>query len=296
MDKSVNKLFRPVKLAHMSSLLTDFFADHERIFVLTGAGVSTASGIPDYRDTSGDWKHQKPIEYRDFVDRHEARQRYWARSFVGWQRFSRAQPNQAHQALARLEQLDRLARTVTQNVDGLHQRAGSRQVTELHGSLTTVVCLGCGASITRAVMQQQLHERNPVLADLSASLAPDGDTSLHDFNESGIEIPGCTVCGGVLKPQVVFFGETVPAERVQESFDALATADAMLVVGSSLMVYSGFRFVRQAQRLGIPVVAINLGKTRADELLKLKIELDCGAALNAALSQIDPEFENDRQA
>ena len=280
----------------MSSLLTDFFADHERIFVLTGAGVSTASGIPDYRDASGDWKHQKPIEYRDFVDRHEARQRYWARSFVGWQRFSRAQPNQAHQALARLEQLDRLARTVTQNVDGLHQRAGSRQVTELHGSLTTVVCLGCGASIMRAVMQQQLHERNPVLADLSASLAPDGDTSLHDFNESGIEIPGCTVCGGVLKPQVVFFGETVPAERVQESFDALATADAMLVVGSSLMVYSGFRFVRQAQRLGIPVVAINRGKTRADELLKLKIELDCGAALNAALGQIDPEFENDRKA
>ncbi len=275
----------------MSSLLADFIADHERIFVLTGAGVSTASGIPDYRDDSGDWKHQKPIEYRDFVDRHQARQRYWARSFVGWQRFCRARPNQAHQALARLEQLNRLARTVTQNVDGLHQRAGSRQVTELHGSLATVVCLGCGASIARAAMQQQLRERNPVLASLSASLAPDGDASLYDFDENGIEIPNCTVCSGVLKPQVVFFGETVPTHRVQESFAALTTADAMLVVGSSLMLYSGFRFVREAQRSGIPVAAINRGKTRADELLKLKIKLDCGAALNSALSQIDPEFD-----
>jgi NAD-dependent SIR2 family protein deacetylase len=273
----------------MSSLLTEFIAGHERIFVLTGAGVSTASGIPDYRDDSGNWKHQPPMEYREFVDRHEARQRYWTRSYIGWQRFGHARPNQAHQALARLEQLNRLTRTVTQNVDGLHQRAGSRQVTELHGSLATVSCLGCGGAIERASMQQQLDERNPLLADLSAQIAPDGDAYLNDFDASGIDIPGCTSCGGILKPQVVFFGESVPAPRVEECFDALSGADAMLVVGSSLMVYSGFRFVRAARRADIPIAAINLGVTRADELLTLKVRLDCATALNSVLSNIDTD-------
>jgi NAD-dependent SIR2 family protein deacetylase len=276
-------------MVRMSSLLTDFITDHERIFVLTGAGVSTASGIPDYRDDSGNWKHQKPIEYREFVEQHEARQRYWARSLIGWQRFCRAAPNQAHQALARLEQLNRLATTVTQNVDGLHQRAGSRQVTELHGSLATVVCLDCGATIERAAMQQRLLDCNSALTDLSANSAPDGDALLNDFDHSAIDIPACESCGGVLKPQVVFFGETVPRARVQECFAALASADAMLVVGSSLMLYSGFRFIREAQRTGIPIAAINRGKTRADELLQLKVEQDCGMALNAALDYIDPD-------
>ena len=273
----------------MSSLLTEFIAGHERIFVLTGAGVSTASGIPDYRDDSGNWKHQQPMEYREFVERHEARQRYWTRSFIGWQRFRHARPNQAHHALARLEQLNRLTRTVTQNVDGLHQRAGSRQVTELHGSLATVSCLGCGTAIERASMQQQLGERNPLLAELSAQIAPDGDAYLNDFDASGIDIPSCTSCDGILKPQVVFFGEGVPAPRVEECFDELTRADAMLVVGSSLMVYSGFRFVRAAQRANIPIAAINLGVTRADELLTLKVRLDCAAALNSVLSKIDPD-------
>ena len=273
----------------MSSLLTEFIAGHERIFVLTGAGVSTASGIPDYRDDSGNWKHQPPMEYREFVERHEARQRYWTRSFIGWQRFRQARPNQAHQALARLEQLKRLTRMVTQNVDGLHQRAGSRQVTELHGSLATVGCLGCGVAIERASMQQQLGERNPLLAELSAQIAPDGDAYLNGFDASGIDIPGCTSCGGILKPQVVFFGESVPAPRVEECFEELARADAMLVVGSSLMVYSGFRFVRAAQRANIPIAAINLGVTRADELLTLKVRQDCATALDSVLSKIDPD-------
>lgn len=267
----------------MSSLLREFIAEHERIFVLTGAGVSTASGIPDYRDDSGDWKHQQPMEYREFVDRHEARQRYWTRSFIGWQRFHLASPNRAHQALARLEQLGRLTRTVTQNVDGLHQRAGSRQVTELHGSLASVGCLGCGAVIERASMQHQLLERNPPLADLSAQFAPDGDADLNNFDTSEVDIPACAFCGGILKPQVVFFGESVPPARVEACFSALASADAMLVVGSSLMVFSGFRFVRTAQRAGIPIVAINRGKTRADELLSLKIEQDCATALVSVL-------------
>ena len=273
----------------MLTLLTEFFAEHERIFVLTGAGVSTASGIPDYRDDSGDWKHQQPMEYREFVERHEARQRYWARSFIGWQRFNRARPNRAHQALARLEQLHRLTRTVTQNVDGLHQRAGSRQVTELHGSLATVVCLACGDVIERLSMQKQLLERNPSLADLAAQIAPDGDARLNAFDASEVDLPVCTSCGGILKPQVVFFGESVPVARVESCFDALAGADAMLVVGSSLMVYSGFRFVRAAHRAGIPVAAINRGKTRADEILSFSIKQDCATVLSSVLENIDTD-------
>ncbi len=273
----------------MLTLLTEFFAEHERIFVLTGAGVSTASGIPDYRDDSGDWKHQQPMEYREFVERHEARQRYWARSFIGWQRFNRARPNRAHQALARLEQLHRLTRTVTQNVDGLHQRAGSRQVTELHGSLATVVCLACGDVIERLSMQKQLLERNPSLADLAAQIAPDGDARLNAFDASEVDLPVCASCGGILKPQVVFFVESVPVARVESCFDALAGADAMLVVGSSLMVYSGFRFVRAAHRAGIPVAAINRGKTRADEILSFSIKQDCATVLSSVLENIDTD-------
>ena len=273
----------------MVTLLTEFFAEHERIFVLTGAGVSTASGIPDYRDDSGDWKHRQPMEYREFVERHEARQRYWARSFIGWQRFNRARPNRAHQALARLEQLHRLTRTVTQNVDGLHQRAGSRQVTELHGSLATVVCLACGDVIERVPMQKQLLERNPSLADLAAQIAPDGDARLNAFDASEVDLPVCASCGGILKPQVVFFGESVPVARVESCFDALAGADAMLVVGSSLMVYSGFRFVRAAHRAGIPVAAINRGKTRADEILSFSIKQDCATVLSSVLENIDTD-------
>jgi hypothetical protein len=166
--------------------LIDFFSEHESIFVLTGAGVSTASGIPDYRDEKGAWKHSKPMEYRDFVATHEARQRYWARSFIGWQRFQNAQPNPAHVALARLEHQGRLVHTVTQNVDGLHQRAGSRRLTELHGSLDSVECLGCGAIIPRATMQQQLLAANPVLAYLSARVAPDGDADLDGYDETEV--------------------------------------------------------------------------------------------------------------
>ena len=178
----------------MTALLTEFIDNHERIFVLTGAGVSTASGIPDYRDKNGDWKQQRPMEYRDFIDRYAARQRYWARSFVGWQRFSQARPNPAHIALARLEQQGRLMRTVTQNVDGLHQCAGSRLVTELHGSLASVTCLDCGARISRSNMQQHLLDRNRALAALSAAIAPDGDASLHDYDTSGLDVPDCEAC------------------------------------------------------------------------------------------------------
>lgn len=271
----------------MFAALIDFFDNHESIFVLTGAGVSTASGIPDYRDEKGDWKHSKPMDYRDFVAAHEARQRYWARSFIGWPRFQQARPNPAHIALARLEQLGRLTHTVTQNVDGLHQRAGSQRLTELHGSLDSVECLGCGSIIPRATMQQQLLASNPVLAYLSARIAPDGDAVLSGYDETDVRVPDCKACGGTLKPRVVFFGENVPVERVEECYTALRRADAMLVLGSSLMVYSGFRFVREAFRLGIPIAAVNRGVTRGDESLALKLETDCATALNAMLAAFD---------
>jgi NAD-dependent SIR2 family protein deacetylase len=272
----------------MSADLAEFVARYERIFVLAGAGLSTASGIPDYRDERGAWKHSKPMEYRDFVARHESRQRYWARSCIGWPRFARASPNLAHRSLARLESFGRVAVTVTQNVDGLERRAGSRRVIELHGSLDRVCCLACDTTLTRDIMQRRLLAANPELDRLSAELAPDGDARLAAFDTGDVRVPECRACGGILKPRVVFFGEAVPPARVAACFDALRESDAVLVLGSSLMVYSGFRFVREAARLGLPIAAVNRGITRADDLLDLKLEQDCGAALDAALAGAGP--------
>ena len=270
----------------MHAELTDFLARHGRVFALTGAGISTASGIPDYRDEQGNWKARKPMDYREFVARHEARQRYWARSCVGWPRFNRALPNRAHIGLARLEKRGLIAATVTQNVDGLQQRAGSERVLELHGSLAQVECLDCGAVIARDAMQQRLLAANPELARVSARIAPDGDAEIDAFDTRDLRVPACRDCGGVLKPGVVFFGEAVPARRVESGFAALAEARAVLVLGSSLMVYSGFRFVREAVRLGLPVAAVNRGATRADAMLDLKLEADCGSVLGAVLEDL----------
>jgi len=274
----------------MFATLADFISRHRRLFVLAGAGLSTASGIPDYRDERGEWKHSKPMDYRDFVARHEARQRYWARSCIGWPRFQRAQPNAAHHGLARLEALERVLVTVTQNVDGLEHRAGCREVIQLHGSLDGVVCLDCGAEISRAAMQHRLLAANPELALLSAGARPDGDADLHAFDTDTVRVPECRGCGGVLKPKVVFFGEAVPATRVAECYRVLGEADAVLVLGSSLMVYSGFRFIREAARIGLPIAAVNRGSTRADDLLDFKSTQDCGGALGAALD--DADFAN----
>ena len=273
----------------MSATLADYLSRYQRLFVLAGAGLSTASGIPDYRDERGEWKHSKPMDSRDFVARHQARQRYWARSCIGWPRFQRARPNAAHSALARLEALDRVVVTVTQNVDGLEQRAGCREVIQLHGSLDAVGCLDCQAGISREAMQHRLLAANPELALASAAVRPDGDAELA-IDTGAVRVPECRACGGILKPQVVFFGEAVPAARVAACYQALGEADAVLVLGSSLMVYSGFRFVREAARAGLPIAAINRGKTRADDLLDLKLTQDCAVALNTALD--DAGFAN----
>lgn len=259
--------------------LREFVERHPRLFVLTGAGCSTASGIPDYRDADGEWKRAQPVTYQAFMGEEATRRRYWARSLVGWRHFGQASPNGTHRALAALEARGQLELLLTQNVDGLHQAAGSRAVVDLHGRLDQVRCMGCEARLPRAGFQQALEAANPGWSDLQADIAPDGDADLEAISFAGFVVPDCPHCGGLLKPDVVFFGENVPRPRVAQAQAALARADAMLVVGSSLMVYSGFRFVQAAARAGLPVAALNHGRTRADELLSLKVEHDCADAL-----------------
>ena len=261
---------------------------HGRWFVLTGAGCSTESGIPAYRDARGAWQHKPPIQLRDFLANDAVRQRYWARSFVGYGRVRGAEPNAAHLALARFQRLGLLHTLVTQNVDGLHQKAGSEHVIDLHGQLAAVQCLSCSSTLERDALQAHLLARNPSLAQLaSKAAAPDGDMHIDDEICRTLAVPSCRSCGGILKPAVVFFGEAVPAQRIADAYRALAESDALLVVGSSLMVFSGYRFVRRAAEAGKPIVVINRGVTRADPFAKLKIEGACGALLHAAVTSLE---------
>jgi NAD-dependent SIR2 family protein deacetylase len=261
------------------SALSDFIQAHRRLAVLTGAGVSTGSGIPDYRDEQGDWKRARPVEFRPFMTDPKVRRRYWARSTIGWPIVQRARPNGAHHALARMEKSGRVRLLITQNVDGLHAAAGSREVLDLHGRLDLVRCMSCDSTLPRADLQHELLARNPGWSRVEGRVAPDGDVHLEGRDEEGFIVPDCARCGGILKPDVVFFGEAVPRERVDRAFEAVADADALLVVGSSLMVYSGYRFAEAAATAGKPVAAINLGRTRADHLLSLKITEPCEHAL-----------------
>jgi NAD-dependent SIR2 family protein deacetylase len=267
----------------MLNPLQDFVDRHQRLFVLTGAGCSTNSGIPDYRDTDGNWKRVQPVTFQAFVGAALTRQRYWARSLVGWRRFGRALPNDAHRALARLQQIGKCEVLLTQNVDRLHQAAGSQGVIDLHGRLDQVRCMGCERRIPREEFQQQLGSLNAEWLALDAADAPDGDADLDHVDFSSFVVPDCTACGGLLKPDVVFFGETVPRDLVDTALAHLGKADGMLIVGSSLMVYSGFRFVQAAARAGLPIAAVNLGRTRADDVLSFKVEQSCEAALTFLL-------------
>jgi NAD-dependent SIR2 family protein deacetylase len=261
--------------------LHEFVQRYPRLFVLSGAGISTDSGIPGYRDENGEWKRSPPITLQEFLGSLASRQRYWARSMIGWPVVAQAQPNAAHRALARLEAAGHLPALVTQNVDGLHQRAGSSEVIELHGSIGAVTCLDCGTRHARATVQQMLEADNPALLEVVAEPAADGDAHLEWHDLGGFRIPACPDCGGLLKPSVVFFGENVPRVTVDQATRALEAADAMLVVGSSLMVYSGYRFCVWAQKMGKPIAAINLGRTRADPLLTLKVAAPCAETLTA---------------
>lgn len=297
-----------------------------RPVVLSGAGCSTESGIPDYRGPDGPRRERAPISYQAFVGSAEARRRYWARSAVGWARMSRARPNAGHAALAEME-AGRICRgVITQNVDGLHQAAGSGTVVELHGSLDRVVCLECGATGSRGDVQARLLERNPrwrrwtpasprnpgspdaspgahvgsaggtgtagdpapdggarreIAADGDAEveIAPDGDAEIPEAALAEFRVPACRRCGGVLKPDVVFFGENVPAPRVERAWDLFDRADALLVAGSSLAVYSGFRFVLRAAEEDVPVGIVNLGETRGDDRARVRVHGRVGEVL-----------------
>ena len=252
-----------------------------RIAVLTGAGCSTESGIPDYRGEGTRRRARNPMQYRAFLGSEQARARYWARAVVGWARFRAARPNAAHDALAAMERDGTVHGLVTQNVDRLHQAAGSRDVIELHGALAEVRCLDCGAVDARETTQARLLEANPGWVEQTAELLPDGDAELPDDVVERFRVVGCRACGGVLKPAVVFFGDSVPRPVVDAAMATVRSADALLVVGSSLAVYSGLRFVRAAAERGMEIAIVNLGETRADPLAHLKVEARAGQVLPA---------------
>ena len=260
-----------------------FLDRHPRTLVLTGAGLSTASGIPDYRDRDGTRRGKPPIHGPDFRKSEAVQRRYWARSMIGWPVLAQARPNHGHRAIAGLERIGRIGSVLTQNVDGLHGQAGSHGVLELHGNIHTVVCLDCSALFPRAFVQGQLEDFNPHMAGANATPLPDGDASVEPTELARFRLPFCTCCGGTLMPNVVFFGDNVPPARTAIALEQMERADALLVVGSSLMVYSGFRFCRMAQAAGKPMAAINLGRTRADELLDIKIEESAERVLPLAL-------------
>ena len=257
------------------------------VVVLTGAGVSTASGIPDYRDDEGAWKHKKPMEFREFTGSVLARQRYWARSLVGFSRIGEARPNSAHTALTALERSGLVDLVITQNVDGLHQAAGSERVVDLHGRIDRVTCLGCREKSLRRELQQKLAELNPAFLSLAASITPDGDAELGSVDYAEFRLLDCERCGGILKPDVVFFGENVPRIDVDRSMAALEAARSLLIVGSSLMVFSGFRFARAAHKKSLAIAVVNRGRTRADDMAALKLSGDAGEILTRASQGLD---------
>jgi len=276
---------------HSHQLLLQFMTEHPRALVLTGAGISTGSGIPDYRDKDGNWKRKQPVQHQEFMRSHELRQRYWARSLIGWPVMQTAQPNAAHFTLSALEQHGVISQLVTQNVDRLHQKAGSQSVIDLHGRADEVICMQCSLRESRAITHQRFAAANPAFAGLTAGAAPDGDADL-EINFDEFVVTGCPLCGGILKPDVVFFGDNVPRERVNDVFQALRDSSALMVIGSSLMVYSGFRFAREAHAQKKPLLILTHGKTRADDLADVKIDAEIVQTLTratAALISADQE-------
>lgn len=266
--------------------LRSFIADHRSLAVISGAGISTGSGIPDYRDRNGNWKHSEPIQFGDFIRLGAARQRYWSRSYVGWQRFSAAEPNAGHRALAALEQKGHIDTLITQNVDRLHHAAGSARIIELHGALAEVRCLDCGAITDRAAMQQRLRAANPGWGAAADTINPDGDATLDRDDYERFVVPPCATCGGMLKPRVVFFGESVPPPRVEAAFAAVERADALLVAGTSLTVYSGLRFVRAAAERGLPIALVNVGPVRDEHLIDARVDGPTGRLLPALVERL----------
>ena len=257
------------------------------VTVLSGAGLSTDSGIPDYRGPTGAARRATPMTYQAFTGSEQARRRYWARSHLGWRVVGQARPNAGHAAVAELEQRGLLTGTITQNVDGLHTAAGSRDVIELHGNLARVVCLRCDARSTREQLDERLRAVNRGWRTRVLAVNPDGDVELPEEDLLVFRPVGCAACGGILKPDVVFFGETVPADRVARCFSLVEGAGALLVLGSSLTVMSGYRFVLHAARRGIPVAIVNGGVTRGDAKAALKLDAPLGEVLPALVGRLD---------
>lgn len=281
----------------MSSVDTDTEAALDRLtrlidaapgaLVLSGAGISTESGIPDYRGPDGE-RRVTPMQYRDFVGSSEARQRYWARAFVGWRTFSAAAPNTGHRAVARLQQAGHLGAVITQNVDELHQAAGTHDVLDLHGTLSRVVCLTCGDRTGRTGLDERMARDNPTFSAHAGEIRPDGDVTLDEVEVAGFVVPLCEACGAdTLKPDVVFFGESVPRERVERSFALTDEAPALVVLGSSLVVFSGYRFVRRAAKNGAPVAIVTLSPTRGDDEASVVVNAPLGPTLTALADRLD---------
>ncbi|KAJ7999785.1 hypothetical protein DPEC_G00198030 [Dallia pectoralis] len=259
--------------------LQDFVSRAARLFVITGAGISTESGIPDYRSEGvGLYARtdRRPMQYAEYIRSSQSRQRYWARNYLGWPQFSSRQPNSAHLALQQWEEQGKVHWLVTQNVDALHCKAGHRRLTELHGCAHRVLCLGCGAVSLRADLQKHFAALNPEWSIQAGCVAPDGDVFIEDEQALHFRVPSCKDCGGILKPDVTFFGDSVNRETVQLVHERLAESDAVLVAGSSLQVYSGYRFLLAAAEQKTPVAILNIGPTRADHIAVVKVNARCG--------------------
>ncbi len=261
---------------------------HGEVVVLSGAGLSTESGIPDYRGPSGSMRrNHTPMTYQTFVGDAAARRRYWARSYLGWRQMTAAQPNEGHRAVAALQRAGALSGIITQNVDQLQQKAGARDVIELHGGLDRTICLNCGDLASRVELDRRLHAANPEFTARVERINPDGDAELADKDLAGFEMVTCLVCGvGPLKPDVVFFGETVPRERVERCFALVDAAASLLVLGSSLTVMSGYRFVLRAAELGLPVAIVNQGPTRGDAKADVRLDAPLGPPLTALAREL----------
>jgi NAD-dependent SIR2 family protein deacetylase len=258
----------------------DALLGERRWLVLTGAGVSTDSGIPDYRGPGSPVR--TPMTYQDFIGSAAARQRYWARAHVGWSRMSQAAPNATHHALVAMQEAGRLSGLITQNVDGLHARAGHRDAIDLHGRIDRVICLSCRELSPRAQLHGRLARLNPGYEARIGEIAPDGDVVLAETAD--FRVAPCQSCGGDLKPDVVFFGENVPKDRVERCYTLVAGAEALVVLGSSLQVMSGLRFVKAAHKAGLPIVIVNRGTTRWDQLATLKLDAGCAETLRPAVA------------
>jgi NAD-dependent SIR2 family protein deacetylase len=269
----------------LSEQLTQFLEKHQRICVMTGAGISTDSGIPDYRDKKANWKRKAPVQHPDFMASHATRQRFWARSLVGWPIMRDAEPNASHRALALLGQHGKISALVTQNVDGLHEKAGHPNTIDLHGRSDRVICTGCSYTLSRDETHDWMARLNPQFTHFKAVAAPDGDADLEGIDFSTFYVPPCPFCQGILKPDVVFYGDHIPKDRVEAAKAAVDNADALWVIGSSLMVYSGFRLCKQAHQAGKPITLLNEGITRADSLATLKLNSDISSVLTPVMAR-----------